>query len=206
MSGLIGKKIRMTQIFSENGEQIPVTVIAAGPCYVVQVKTEKNDGYEAVQIGFEEKKAKHTTQPMAGHYKKANVKSQRYLREFDVFEGSELKVGDELNVDIFAEGDRVEIVGKSKGKGFQGTMKRHNFSGANKTHGQSDRWRAPGSLGQSSSPSRVFKGIRMSGRTGGDRVTLASVEIVRIDSERNLLFVKGPVPGSVNSLIEIKKQ
>lgn len=205
MSGLLGKKIRMTQIFSENGLSIPVTVIDAGPCYVSQIKTEENDGYRAVQIGFKELKDKHTKKPLVGHLKKADLKPLKYLREFDLSSGEELKVGDELKVDIFKEGEMVEISGYAKGRGFQGVMKRHGFSGANKTHGQSDRMRAPGSIGQSSDPSRVIKNMKMAGRMGNNRVTVPTVEVVKIDVERNLLFVKGPVPGAPKSLIEIKK-
>jgi len=205
MGGLLGKKVRMTQVFDDNGKVYPVTVIAAGPCYVTQVKTSDVDGYDALQLGFGELKEKHLRKPQAGLFKKNNIKPLKYLREFAGFADREVKVGDELKVDIFSEGEAVEITGTSKGRGFQGTMRRHNFSGANKTHGQSDRWRAPGSLGQSSYPSRVFKGQKMAGRMGNDRVTISQTQIVRIDPERNLLFVIGPVPGSVNSLVEIKK-
>jgi large subunit ribosomal protein L3 len=205
MSGLLGKKIRMTQIFDETGKAIPVTVIAAGPCYVSQVKTTEKDGYDALQIGFVELKDKHTKKPIAGHLKKSDLKPLKHLHEFNIPLNAEFKAGDELNVDMFKEGESVVISGKSKGRGFQGVMKRHGFSGANKTHGQSDRWRAPGSIGQSSSPSRVMKNMKMAGRMGNTRVTVPSVEIIRIDVDRNLLFVRGPVPGSTNSLVEIKK-
>jgi large subunit ribosomal protein L3 len=205
MSGLLGKKIRMTQIFDENGKSIPVTVINAGPCYVSQVKTLEKDGYQAVQIGFVELKDKHTTKPQVGHFKKANVKPLKYLQEFDMPFDKELKVGDELKADMFVEGETVKISGYSKGRGFQGVMKRHGFSGANKTHGQSDRWRAPGSLGQSSYPSRVFKGMKMAGKMGNARVSRPTVKIIRIDAERNLIFVKGSVPGAPDALLEIRK-
>jgi large subunit ribosomal protein L3 len=205
MAGLIGKKIRMTQVFDDSGRVQPVTVISAGPCFVTQIKTAETDGYDAVQISFEEIKEKHLKKPQAGLYKKAGVEPQKYLREFKILGGSDLKQGDALKVDMFSEGEMVQISGISKGRGFQGAMKRHGFSGANKTHGQSDRWRAPGSLGQSSSPSRVFKGIKMAGRMGGDRITIASTSVIKIDAEKNLLFVKGPVPGSTNSLVEIHK-
>lgn len=205
MSGLLGKKIRMTQIFDENGKSIPVTVINAGPCYVSQVKTLEKDGYQAVQIGFVELKEKQTTKPQVGHFKKANVKPLKYLQEFDMPFDKELKVGDELKADMFVEGETVKISGYSKGRGFQGVMKRHGFSGANKTHGQSDRWRAPGSLGQSSYPSRVFKGMKMAGKMGNARVSRPTVKIIRIDAERNLIFVKGSVPGAPDALLEIRK-
>lgn len=205
MGGLLGKKIRMTQIFDENGRVHAVTVIAAGPCYVTQVKTSEVDGYDAVQVGFSELKEKHLKSAQGGLFKKVGIKPQKYLREFLDFSDKGVKPGDELKVDIFNEGESVRVTGISKGRGFQGTMKRHNFSGANKTHGQSDRWRAPGSLGQSSSPSRVFKGIRMGGRMGSDRVTIAATQIIKIDQEKNLIFIKGPVPGTTNSLVEIQK-
>jgi large subunit ribosomal protein L3 len=206
MAGLLGKKIRMTQIFDDLGRVIPVTVINAGPCYVTQKKTVETDGYEAVQIGFYDVKEKHINKPRLGHLKKNSIKPLRYLREFESAAGEEIKVGDELRVDMFSIGEEVVVSGISKGRGFQGTMKRHNFSGANKTHGQSDRWRAPGSLGQSSYPSRVFKGHHMSGRMGNDRVTLPSCTVIKTDNEKNLIFIRGSVPGSVNSLVEIKKR
>jgi large subunit ribosomal protein L3 len=205
MAGIIGKKIRMTQIFDEAGKAIPVTVVSAGPCFVTQVKTEKTDGYNAVQLGFQELKEKHATKPVMGHCKKANLPPLKYFREFRSPAEPESKVGDRVIVDIFLAGETVQIVAKSKGRGFQGAMRRHGFSGANKTHGQSDRWRAPGSLGQSSYPSRVFKGLRMAGRMGNDRVTLSSAKVVRIDTEKNLLFIKGQIPGATDSLVEIKK-
>ena len=205
MSGLLGKKVRMTQVFDETGRSIPVTVIAAGPCYVSQVKTEEKDGYQAIQIGFMDLKEKHAKKPTSGHLKKANLKPLKHLREFDTPVNSEIKVGDELKVDMFEEGEEVEISGLAKGRGFQGVMKRHGFHGAQKTHGQSDRERAPGSIGQSSDPSRVIKGMKMAGKMGNNRVTIPLVEVVKIDTERNLIFVKGPVPGGPESLIEIKK-
>ena len=205
MSGLLGKKIRMTQVFDETGRSIPVTVINAGPCYVSQIRTEDKDGYRAVQIGFVELKEKHTTKPVAGHLKKAELKPLKYLREFELPLNEEVKLGDELKVDMFKEGEEVVISGYAKGRGFQGVMKRHGFHGGQKTHGQSDRMRAPGSIGQSSDPSRVIKGMKMGGKMGNNRVTVPLVQVVKIDTERNLIFIKGPVPGSTNSLIEIKK-
>jgi large subunit ribosomal protein L3 len=205
MGGLLGKKIKMTQVFDESGEVHAVTVVAAGPCFVTQVKTSEVDGYNAIQLGFSELKEKHLKSAQAGLFKKLNIKPLKYLREFENFTDREVNPGDELRVDIFSEGEGVRIAGISKGYGFQGAMKRHGFSGANKTHGQSDRWRAPGSLGQSSWPSRVFKGIKMAGRMGTDRVTVPETKVIKIDPEKNLLFIKGPVPGSVNSLVEIQK-
>lgn len=206
MAGILGKKIRMTQIFDDNGTAFPVTIISVGPCYVTQVKTEETDGYDAVQVGYGDVKDKHKKMPVKGHTKKAGVKVLKHFKEFAPFADREIKLGDELKVDIFSVGETIEITGTSKGRGFQGVMKRHGFSGANKTHGQSDRWRAPGSLGQSSYPSRVFKGTRMAGKMGNDRVTLAGVQIIKIDEEKNLIFVKGPVPGGDGSLVELKKK
>ena len=205
MAGLIGKKIRMTQIFDQAGKVIPVTIVTAGPCMVTQVKTEKSDGYNAIQLGYQELKEKHVTKPLGGHCKKANVPPMKYFREFRSPVEPEAKVGDKLSVEMFSEGERVQVVARSKGRGFQGAMRRHKFSGANKTHGQSDRWRAPGSLGQSSYPSRVYKGLRMAGRMGNDRITLASVRVVKIDTDKNLMFIKGQIPGATDSLVQIKK-
>jgi large subunit ribosomal protein L3 len=205
MSGLLGKKIRMTQVFDDTGKSIPVTVVNAGPCFVSQIKTVDKDGYRAVQIGFVDLKEKHVKKPVAGHLKKADLKPLKYLREFDLPLNEEVKVGDELKVDMFKEGEEVVVVGHAKGRGFQGVMRRHGFHGAQKTHGQSDRMRAPGSIGQSSDPSRVIKGMKMAGKMGNNRVTIPLVEVVKIDIERNLIFIKGPVPGGPNSLIEIKK-
>jgi large subunit ribosomal protein L3 len=205
MSGLLGKKVRMTQVFDETGKSIPVTVISAGPCYISQIKTVDKDGYQAVQIGYMEQKDKHAKKPNVGHLKKANLKPLKHLREFDLPLVEDLKIGDELKVDMFQEGEQVVVSGSAKGRGFQGVMKRHGFHGAQKTHGQSDRQRAPGSIGQSSDPSRVIKGIKMAGKMGNNRVTIPLVQVVKIDTERNLIFLKGPVPGGPNSLIEIKK-
>lgn len=205
MAGILGHKIGMTQIFDEMGLVVPVTVIQAGPCFVTQIKTEKTDGYEAIQLGYGDIKEKNTTKPRKGQFDKAGVALKRYLVEFNFSDSSDIKVGDEIKADIFEEGSLVKVSGVSKGKGFQGTIKRHNFSMANKTHGQSDRLRAPGSIGQSASPSRVMKGMKMSGRMGGDRITIKSVQVVRVDVENNLLFLKGSVPGAKNTLLEIIK-
>ncbi len=206
MRGLIGRKLGMTRLFDEAGDMIPVTVIEAGPCFVSQIKTEKNDGYDAVQLAFDEKKEKHTSKPMQGHFKKAGLKSYRVVREFRDFESEEpLKLGDSITVGVFSEGEVVTVSGRSKGKGFAGVVKRHKFGGGPKTHGQSDRYRAPGSIGMSAWPSRVLKGTRMAGRMGGEVVSIDSARIVKIDSENNLLLVKGPVPGANREIVIIKK-
>ncbi|HRG53707.1 MAG TPA: 50S ribosomal protein L3 [Bacteroidia bacterium] len=205
MSGIIGKKIGMTSIFSANGKYIPCTVIEAGPCVVTQVKTLEKDGYASVQLGFEEKKEKHTSSAMQGHFKKANTTPKRKIVEFKHFE-TEKNLGEVVNVELFAEGDFVDVVGTSKGKGFQGVVKRHGFGGVGgSTHGQHDRQRAPGSLGASSWPSRVFKGMRMAGRTGGDRVKVQNLEVVKVIAEKNLLIVKGSIAGAKGSYVTIEK-
>ncbi|MDZ7374938.1 MAG: 50S ribosomal protein L3 [candidate division KSB1 bacterium] len=207
MVGIIGRKLGMTRLFGERGEAIPVTVIEAGPCYVTQVKTEAKDGYNAVQLGFDEVKERSLNKPLLGHLKKAGVKALRILREFRDFQlDKPVEPGQEIRVDIFREGDLVDVTGYSKGRGFAGVVKRHRFGGGPKTHGQSDRWRAPGSLGQSSFPSRVFKGLRMAGRMGNRRVTVKNLRVVKVDPENNLLVVKGAVPGSVKGIVTIKRQ
>jgi large subunit ribosomal protein L3 len=205
MSGIIGKKIGMTSIFSANGKYIPCTVIEAGPCVVTQVKTLEKDGYASVQLGFDEKKEKHTSSAMQGHFKKASTTPKRKLVEFKFFE-TEKNLGEVVNVELFAEGDFVDVVGTSKGKGFQGVVKRHGFAGVGgSTHGQHDRQRAPGSLGASSWPSRVFKGMRMAGRLGGDRVKVQNLEVVKVIAEKNLLIVKGSIAGAKGSFVTIEK-
>jgi large subunit ribosomal protein L3 len=205
MAGIIGKKVGMTSIFDEAGKQIPCSVIEAGPCVVTQVKTKEIDGYEALQLGFDDKKDKHTTNALKGHFKKAGVTPKRKVVEFDNF-NKELKTGSEVKADIFAEGEFVDVIGTSKGKGFQGVVKRHNFAGVGgQTHGQHNRLRAPGSLGASSWPSRVFKGMRMAGRMGGDRVKVQNLQIVKIFSDQNLIVVKGSIPGAKGSYILIEK-
>lgn len=207
MTGLLGKKIGMTSLFDDQGQVIPCTVIEAGPCYVTQVKTKENDGYEAVQVGFGERKETRQTKPMQGHFKKAGVKYHRYLREFQGINVAELKPGTEVRIEsVFAKGDIVSVAGASKGRGFQGVVKRHHFGGGFRTHGQSDRERAPGSIGSSSFPSRVFRGQRMAGRMGGQRVTVKNLEVVQVIPESNILIVKGAVPGHINSLVEIHKE
>lgn len=206
MSGIIGKKIGMTSIFGNDGEIIPVTVIEAGPCTVVDIKTTEKDGYQALQLGFGSVKENKVNKPLAGHFKKNNLTPKRVLKEFKNFNVSEFKIGDEIKCSIFNEGDIIKVSGKSKGKGFQGVVRRHGFGGIGMTtHGQSDRVRAPGSIGASSYPSRVFKGQRMAGRMGYDNVTIRGLKVVKVDSERNLIFVKGAVPGAINSIVELIK-
>jgi len=206
MPGLIGKKIGMTSVFSADGKNVPCTVIEAGPCVVTQLKTIDNDGYEAVQLAFDEKKEKSTTKPLQGHFKKAGTTPKRKLVEFKNFE-TELKVGDTVTVaDLFEEDIFVDVSGISKGKGFQGVVKRHGFRGVNDaTHGQHNRLRAPGSIGASSYPSRVFKGMRMAGQTGNERVKVQNLRVLKVIPENNLLLVKGSVPGARNSYLIIEK-
>ncbi len=205
MSGLIGKKIGMTSVYSTSGKYIPCTVIEVGPCVVTQVKTVEKDGYASVQLGFEEKKDKHTTSAMKGHFSKAGTTPKRKLVEFYEFPNA-LNLGDKLTVDLFAEGEFVDITGTSKGKGFQGVVKRHGFSGVGgQTHGQHDRARAPGSLGNSSTGARVIKGMRMAGRMGGNRKKAANLQVVKVFADKNLLVVKGSVPGAKGSFVFIVK-
>jgi large subunit ribosomal protein L3 len=207
MSGLIGKKIGMTSIFDENGKNIPCTVLEVGPCVVTQIRTKEKEGYDAIQIAYEDKKDKHTTGALKGHFAKAGVSPKRIVREFSRFEeGHRKQLGDVISVDVFEEGEFIDIVGTSKGKGFQGVVKRYNFRGVNDaTHGQHNRLRAPGSIGASSYPSRVFKGMRMAGRTGGNRVKVINLQILKIIPEKNLIVVKGAVPGPKNSFIIIER-
>ncbi|MFO7880477.1 MAG: 50S ribosomal protein L3 [Bacteroidota bacterium] len=205
MQGIIGKKVGMTSVFSAEGKNIPCTVIEAGPCVVTQVKTEETDGYDAVQLAFDEKKEKRTSNAMKNHFKKANTTPKRKVIEFRDF-GRDVKIGDEVTVDIFIDGEWCDVSGTAKGKGFQGVVKRYNFAGVNDaTHGQHDRSRAPGSLGASSDPSRVFKGMRMGGRTGGQRVKMISLKVLKKIPESNLLLVKGSVPGAKGSYLIIEK-
>ena len=205
MPGLLGKKIGMTSIYTKNGTSTPVTVLEVGPCNVVAVKTKVKDGYEALQLGFGTKKEKHLNKPQSVYYKSNKLTPSSVLREFRSFDVSEYKIGDEIKADLFNEGDMVKVSSKSKGKGFQGVMKRHNFSGGQRTHGQGDRERAGGSVGQSSSPSRIFKGVKMPGRMGHNTVTQTGVKVVKVLADKNLVMVKGSVPGAVNSIVEIKK-
>jgi large subunit ribosomal protein L3 len=205
MSGIIGKKIGMTSLYSASGKNIPCTVIEAGPCVVTQVRTVDKDGYNAVQLAFDEKKEKHTSSAMKGHFEKANTTPKRKLVEFKGFEDAK-NLGDVVTVDLFAEGEFIDVIGTSKGKGFQGVVKRHGFSGVGmQTHGQHNRLRAPGSLGASSYPSRVFKGMRMAGRTGGARVKVQNLEILKVIPEQNLIVIQGAVPGPKGSYVMLEK-
>lgn len=207
MTGLIGKKIGMSSVFGNEGELIPVTVILAGPCTVVSVRTKEKDGYEALQLGFGQRKEKNVTKPLIAQFKKNNLAISRILKEFRFSNVSDYKIGDELKVDLFTEGEKIKVRAKSKGKGFQGVMKRHGFGGVGgTTHGQSDRLRAPGSIGSSSYPSRVFKGQRMGGRTGFENVTISNLKVVKILPDQNIILVKGAVPGSINTFVELIKK
>ena len=205
MSGLIGRKIGMTSIFDENGKNIPCTVIEAGPCVVTQVRTNEIDGYEALQLGFDDKTEKHTVKAEEGHFKKAGTAAKKKVVEFQGFD-AEFKLGDSIDVNLFTEGEFVDVMGHSKGKGFQGVVKRHGFGGVGQaTHGQHNRLRAPGSIGASSYPSRVFKGMRMAGRMGGDNVTVQNLKVLKVVADKNLLVIKGCVPGCKNSYVIIQK-
>jgi len=205
MPGLIGKKIGMTSIFDGDGKNVPCTVIQAGPCVITQVKTVENDGYAAVQLAFDDKKEKHTTKALLGHFRKAGTEPKKKVAELRGVV-QDWKTGDVVTVDFFKDDIFLDIVGLSKGKGFQGVVKRHGFSGVNDaTHGQHNRGRAPGSLGASSYPSRVFKGMRMAGRMGGNRVKVLNLKVMKIMPENNLLLVKGSVPGSIGSYLIIEK-
>lgn len=206
MPGLIGKKLGMTTLFSEDGQATPVTIIEAGPCEVLSVRTNDNDRYEALQLGFGSKKEKHVKKPQMEYYKKANVKAPVVVKEFRSFDTADYKIGDNITVEIFEVGEKIKVTAKSKGKGFQGVMKRHGFGGVGgTTHGQKDRLRAPGSIGQSSYPSRVFKGQRMAGRTGHTQITVRNLKVMKILPEKNIVMVKGAVPGSINTIVEINK-
>ena len=201
LQGFLGKKIGMTQLFRENGSVVPVTLIEAGPCVVTQVKTKDSDGYEAVQLGFGD--VKRPNKPMQGHFRPS--RASRYLREVKADDPSEFSVGQTVRLDIFAEGEKVDVIGRSKGRGFAGTMKRHGFGGGPRTHGQSDRARAPGSIGGGTTPGKVFKGLKMAGHMGNRRITVKGLEIVKVDTDRNILAVKGGIPGAPNSLVQIRK-
>jgi large subunit ribosomal protein L3 len=204
MKGLLGKKIGMTRYFDPAGRTVSATLIEAGPCTVVQVKTVKKDGYDAVQLGFQEKKEKRVTRPMMGHFKKAGIKPFRILKEFRG--EASVKEGEEVRVDIFKEGDSVDVTGLSKGRGFAGVMKRHGFGGGPKTHGQSDRARSPGSIGQSAYPKRVMKGMRMAGRMGNERVTVRNLKVLKVFTNRNMMLVQGGIPGARNTIVEIRQK
>ncbi|GJM62066.1 MULTISPECIES: 50S ribosomal protein L3 [Persicobacter] len=206
MSGIIGKKIGMTSIYSADGQNVACTLVEVGPCVVTQVKTVETDGYDAVQLGFGDKKAKNTSKAMQGHFAKANTTPKRKLVEFRNFEG-EAALGNEIRVEeVFAEGDFLDAVGTSKGKGFQGVVKRHGFGGVGQaTHGQHNRLRAPGSIGAASFPSRVFKGLRMAGRMGGDRVKIQNLRVMKVYGDKNLIVVSGSIPGAKNSFVILEK-
>jgi large subunit ribosomal protein L3 len=206
MPGIIGKKIGMTSIYSAEGKNLPCTIIEAGPCVVTQVKTEEKDGYIAIQLAYGEKKEKTTPAALKGHFKKANTTPKAKVAEFENDFNAELNLGDTINVDIFSEGDFVDVIGTSKGKGFQGVVKRHGFGGVGQaTHGQHNRLRAPGSVGASSFPSRVFKGMRMAGRKGGTRVKSLNLQILKVVPEKNLLVIKGSIPGAKGSFVIVDK-
>lgn len=205
MSGLIGKKVGMTSIFDDQGKNIPCTVIEVGPCVVTQVRTNEVDGYNALQLGFDDKKEKQTTKALKGHFKKAGTVAKKRVAEFKGFD-KEYKLGDVITVDLFEEGEFVDVTGTSKGKGFQGVVKRHGFGGVGQaTHGQHNRLRAPGSVGAASYPARVFKGMRMAGRMGGDTVKVQNLRVLKVVADKNLLVVKGAVPGHKNSYVIIQK-
>jgi large subunit ribosomal protein L3 len=207
MSGIIGRKMGMSSVYNNDGNIVPVTVIQAGPCQVVTIKTAEKDGYQALQLGFGSRKEKNISKPVLGQYKKNNLTPSYILKEFRFPEIANYKIGDEIKVDFFKEGEKIKIRSKSKGKGFQGVMRRHGFSGVGgTTHGQSDRLRAPGSIGSSSYPSRVFKGQRMAGRMGYENVTISNLSVVKILPEQNLILVKGAVPGSINTIVELIKK
>ena len=201
IKGFLGKKIGMSQVFREDGILVAVTVLEAGPCVVTQIKTQKNDGYQAVQLGFGE--VKRRNKPMAGHYK--NSRLSRHLKEVAADDVNEFQVGQNLTVDVFQPGEFVDVIGRSKGRGFAGVMKRHGFAGGPRTHGQSDRARAPGSIGGGTTPGKVFKGMKMAGHMGNRRVTVKGLEVIQVDTDRNLLLLKGGVPGAPNGLLEIRR-
>lgn len=204
MAGIIGKKIGMTSVYSAEGKNLPCTIIEAGPCVVTQIKTQEKDGYKSVQLGFEDKKEKNTPKAMLGHFSKAKTTPKRKIVEFKGL--NEVNLGDSVTVDQFQEGEFVDVVGTSKGKGFQGVVKRHGFAGVgDATHGQHNRLRAPGSIGACSTPSRVFKGMRMAGRMGGDRVKMINLQIIKILADKNVVLVKGAVPGTKGSYVIIEK-
>ena len=205
MRGLIGKKVGMTQIYDEQGIMTPVTVVEAGPCVVTQIKTKANDGYDAVQVGYGDRKKKHLTKPLEGHFARAKVDPKRMLVEFDMLPGFEYKLGQEFTVSLFKTGEYVDVSGKSKGRGFAGVIKRHNFSTQPKTHGTKNTYRHPGSIGQASDPARVFKGMKMAGHYGNAKITLPNVKIVQVDKEKNQILLKGPVPGANNGIVYIVK-
>ena len=207
MSGILGKKIGMTSVYDDNGVSVPCTVIEAGPCFVTQIKTKDKDGYDSIQLGFDQKAERLVNEPLKGHFAKAGSKAMRLLREFRNFNDLKFELGQEVRVDtMFTQGDTVDVSARSKGKGFQGVVRRHHFGGVgSQTHGQSDRQRAPGSIGGSSYPSRVFKGMRMAGRMGFDNVTVKNLKVLKVIPESNLILVKGSIPGAKNTYVTITK-
>ena len=204
MKGLLGKKIGMTRIFLDDGRMIPVTLIEAGPCKVVQIKTMETDNYQAIQLGFLEKKEKRSNKPEIGHFKRAGLPPMRFLREFRNYLIQDEKVGDEIKADIFAPGDKLDITGKTKGRGFAGVIKRHGFHGHKASHGTHESFRGAGSIGQCAWPGKVWKGKRMAGRMGNERFTARNLEIVRLEVEKNLIMVKGAVPGANGGIVELR--
>lgn len=207
MLGLIGKKLGMSNIYDADGNRVPVTIIQAGPCKIVNIRTKEKNGYNALQVGFGEKKKKHVKKPVAGYFDKLQLPYPKVLKEFNFDDIENYKIGDDLTISIFNEGDLIKVRGRSKGKGFQGVVKRHGFGGIGMTtHGQSDRVRAPGSIGASSYPSRVFKGQKMAGRMGNKYVSVRNLKIVKISADKNIILVKGAIPGAINSIVELYKQ
>ncbi len=205
MRGLIGRKIGMSQIFTESGKVVPVTLLEVGPCVVTQVKTKQKDGYDAIQLGFGAVKEKHTTKPLAGHFKKVGVELKKILAEFVTIQGFDYELGQQFTVSIFKPGDFVDVTGQSKGKGFAGVIKRHNFKRQPETHGQKNTLRHPGSIGQASDPARVFKGMRMGGHMGNEKVTVKNLEVFSVDSDNNQMMIKGAIPGASNGIVYIVK-
>lgn len=202
VKGILGEKLGMTQVFTEDGRAVPVTVIKAGPCHIVQVKTTERDGYTAVQLAFGD--ARRTPKPLAGHFKKAGVEASRHVVELRTDDAGSYEPGQEVKVDVFQPGDRTDVIGVSKGKGFAGVMKRHGFHGLSATHGTEKKHRSPGAIGACATPSRVFRGTKMAGQMGHERVTVLNLEVVEVDPERNLLLVKGAVPGPVGGLLMVR--
>lgn len=205
MRGLLGHKIGMTRVFNANGDSIPVTILNVGPCVVTQVKNLNSDGYEAVQLGYGFRKNKHLNNPLKGHFKKSNTKPSKFLAEFEVVPGFQYKLGSVFHVGLFSLGDYVRVSGNSKGRGFAGVIKRHNFARQKKTHGTGHTERAPGSIGQASDPSRVFPGMKMAGRHGNSKVTVKNLEVIRVDKEKNYLLLKGSIPGPKGSVVKVVK-
>jgi large subunit ribosomal protein L3 len=205
MRGLIGKKVGMTQVYNDLGEMTPVTVLEVGPCVVTQVKTQEIDGYDAIQVGYGDIKKKHLNKPLEGHFKKAKVNPKRILAEFEKTEGFDYKVGQEFNASLFKEGEYVNTIGTSKGRGFAGVIKRHNFNRQPQTHGTKNTLRHPGSIGQASDPSRVFKGMKMAGQYGNKKVTIENLEVVKVNKDSNQILLKGAVPGANNGIVYIIK-